>query len=67
MTGLEKSYDKTKLIEKSDIFTKRTIMPPKAVDHVDTALEALTLSIAEKAKVDFEYMLAQVVKYKMLP
>ena len=56
VAGLEKSYDKTKLIEKSDIFTKRTIMPPKAVDHVDTALEALTLSIAEKAKVDFEYM-----------
>lgn len=31
-------------------------MPPKAVEHVDTALEALTLSIAEKARVDFEYM-----------
>lgn len=56
VAGLEKSYDKTKLLEKSDIFTKRTIVPSKAVEHVDTALEALTLSIAEKARVDFEYM-----------
>ena len=56
VAGLEKSYDKTKLLEKSDIFTKRTIVPPKAVERVDTALEALTLSIAEKARVDFEYM-----------
>ena len=44
------------ILAKSDIFTKRTIVPPKAVEHVDTALEALTLSIAEKARVDFEYM-----------
>lgn len=56
VAGLEKSYDKTKLLAKSDIFTKRTIVPPKAVEHVDTVLEALTLSIAEKARVDFEYM-----------
>ena len=56
VAGLEKSYDKTKLLAKSDIFTKRTIVPPKAVDHVDTALEALTLSVAETARVDFEYM-----------
>ena len=56
VAGLEKSYDKTKLLAKSDIFTKRTIVPPKAVNHVDTALEALTLSVAEKARVDFSYM-----------
>lgn len=56
VAGLEKSYDKTKLLAKSDIFTKKTIVPPKAVDHVDTALEALTLSVAEKARVDFAYM-----------
>lgn len=53
---LEKKYEKTKLVEKSDIFIKRTIQPPKAVEHVETAIEALTLSIAEKARVDFEYM-----------
>lgn len=56
VAGLEKSYDKTKLLAKSDIFTKRTIVPPKAVNHVDTALEALTLSVAEKARVDFSYI-----------
>lgn len=56
MAELEKSYDKNVLKEKSDIFTKRTIIPPKAVDHVETALEALTLSVSEKAQIDFEYM-----------
>ena len=56
VAGLEKKYDKTKLVEKSDIFTKRTIVPSKAVDHVETALEALTLSSSEKAGVDFAYM-----------
>ncbi len=55
---LEKSYDKDKLLEKSDIFTKRTIKPAIAANHVDTAIEALTLSIAEKAKIDFDYMQA---------
>ena len=53
---LEKEYDKDKLISKSDLFTKRTIMPSKAVEHVDTALEALTISMAETAKVDLDYM-----------
>lgn len=56
VAGLEKKYEKTELKEKSDIFTKRTIQPPKAVEHVETAMEALTLSVAEKASVDFEYM-----------
>lgn len=56
VAGLEKKYDKTKLIEKSDIFFRRTIQPPKAVEHVETGIEALTLSIAERAGVDFEYM-----------
>jgi N12 class adenine-specific DNA methylase len=40
---LEKEYDKDKLVSKSDIFTKRTIKPSKAAEHVDTALEALTI------------------------
>jgi len=56
VAGLEKKIDKDKLVEKSDIFTKRTICPPKAVECVETAMEALTLSVAEKAKVDFDYM-----------
>lgn len=56
VAGLEKKFDKNKLEEKSDIFTKRTIQPPKAIEHVETALEALTLSVAETAGVDFDYM-----------
>ena len=56
VAGLEKKIDKDKLVEKSDIFTKRTICPPKAVECVETAMEALTLSVAEKGKVDFDYM-----------
>lgn len=57
VTALEKKYDLSKgTAEKSDIFTKRTIKPPKAVEHVDTAMEALTLSMAEKAHVDIGYM-----------
>lgn len=53
---LEKEYDKDRLIAKSDIFTKRTISPSKPIEHVDTALEALAISMAETAKVDLDYM-----------
>ena len=44
------------LRRKADMFTRRTIRPAQAVDHVDSASEALALSIAEKARVDMEYM-----------
>lgn len=37
---------------KTDMFTKRTIRPAQVVDHVDTADEALVLSLTEKARVD---------------
>ena len=53
---LEKEIDKDKLVAKSDIFTKRTVRPSKPIDHVDTALEALAISMAETAKVDLAYM-----------
>lgn len=53
---LEKDFDKDKLIAKSDIFTKRTVRPSKPIEHVDTALETLAISMAETAKVDLEYM-----------
>lgn len=43
---------------KADIFTKRTIRPHEAVTKVDTASEALAVSIAEKARVDMDYMSA---------
>ena len=41
---------------KADMFTKRTIRPHEAVTSVDTASEALAVSIAEKARVDLGYM-----------
>lgn len=41
---------------KGDIFTKRTISKSQVVDHVDTAEEALILTIAEKGRIDFDYM-----------
>ena len=44
------------LRRKADMFTRRTIRPAQAVDHVDNASEALALSIAEKAGVDMAYM-----------
>ena len=48
--------DKTKLKSKADMFTKRTIKQQRSVDSVDTAAEALALSIGEKACVDMAYM-----------
>ena len=45
-----------RLERKADMFTKRTIKPHEAVTSVDTASEALAVSIAEKARVDMEYM-----------
>ena len=48
--------DKTKLKGKADMFTKRTIKQQRSVDSVDTAAEALALSIGEKARVDMAYM-----------
>ena len=41
---------------KGDIFSKRTITKAKVIDHVDTSLEALVLSMSEKGYVDFDYM-----------
>ena len=38
------------------MFTKRTIRPAQVVGHVDTADEALVLSLTEKARVDLAYM-----------
>ena len=44
------------LERKADMFTKRTIRPARVVEHVDSASEALAVSIAEKARVDMPYM-----------
>lgn len=56
MLSLEDKVDRDKLIRKSDIFFKRTIKVPQAVESVDTPQEALALSIAEKGRVDLQYM-----------
>ena len=56
LCALEVLDEDGKLERKADMFTKRTIKPHKAVTTVDTASEALAVSIAEKARVDMEYM-----------
>ncbi len=56
LCALEVMDDDGKFKRKADMFFKRTIQPHHAVTSVDTAIEALTLSIAEKAKVDMAYM-----------
>lgn len=56
LTSLEEVDEDGKLERKADIFTKRTIRPTKAITHVDTAVEALGVSLSEKACVDLEYM-----------
>ena len=56
MTSLENLDEQGQLVSKADIFTKRTIKQQRTVDHVDTAAEALAVSIGQKAGVDLEYM-----------
>ena len=56
LCALEVLDEDGKLERKADMFTKRTIKPHEAVTTVDTASEALAVSIAEKARVDMEYM-----------
>lgn len=56
LCSLEVIDEDGKLERKADMFTKRTIRQRKIVTSVDTASEALSLSIAEKARVDMNYM-----------
>lgn len=56
LTSLEFLDDKGELKRKADIFTKRTIRRAETVTSVDTASEALTVSIGERAGVDLSYM-----------
>ena len=56
LCALEIIDEEGKLERKADMFTKRTIKPHEAVTSVDTASEALAVSIAEKAHVDMAYM-----------
>ena len=56
LCSLEVLDEQGNLKRKADLFTKRTIQPYRVVTHVDTASEALAVSIGEKARVDLEYM-----------
>ena len=56
LTALETRDKDSGEYKKADIFYHDTVKPNTIVEHVETAQEALILSISERAKVDFEYM-----------
>ena len=56
LCSLEIIDENKKFIKKADMFTKRTIKPHKAVTEVSNSIDALIVSISEKARVDIEYM-----------
>ena len=56
LCSLEKLDDEGKFEGKADMFTKRTIKRAEVVTSVDTASEALAVSLSEKARVDLPYM-----------
>nr|WP_236757247.1 LPD25 domain-containing protein [Acutalibacter muris] len=56
LCALEILDDEGKFVRKSDMFTKRTIYPHQEITHVDTATEALAVSLGERARVDIPFM-----------
>ena len=56
LSSLEILTENGELERKADMFTKRTIRQQHTVEHVDTSVEALAVSIAEKAAVDLPFM-----------
>ena len=56
LCSLEIINENKQFVRKADMFTKRTIKPHKAVTKVNNSVDALIVSISEKAKVDMEYM-----------
>ena len=56
LSALEVINENGELERKADMFFKRTIKPHKPVEKVDTASEALAVSMGEKAGIDMEYM-----------
>ena len=56
LCALEILDDDGNFQRKADMFSKRTIQPHKVVTSVDTAVEALTISIGERARIDLGYM-----------
>ena len=57
LSALEVLDDEGKLERKADMFTKRTIKPHIPVTSVDTSIEAVAVSMGEKAELDMEYMM----------
>ena len=56
LCSLEKLDDEGNFVGKADMFTKRTIKKAEVITSVDTASEALAVSLSEKARVDLDYM-----------
>ena len=56
LSSLEILTENGELERKADMFSKRTIRQQRTVEHVDTSVEALAVSIAEKATVDLPFM-----------
>ena len=56
LCSLEILDENKRFVRKADMFSKRTIKPHKVVSKVDNSIDALILSISEKAGVDMEYM-----------
>lgn len=56
LCSLEILDEDGRLERKSDMFTKRTIQPHRPVEHTEAAVEALAVSMTEKARVDLPYM-----------
>lgn len=56
LCSLEVLDSKGNFLEKADMFSKRTINAKKEITKVDTANEALILSLTEKARIDIDYM-----------
>ena len=56
LSSLENLDEEGKLKSKADMFTKRTIRKSRQISKVDTANEALLVSLSEKAKIDLDYM-----------
>lgn len=56
LCSLEVIDENKQFIRKADMFSKRTIKPHKVVSKVSSGIDALILSISEKARVDMEYM-----------
>ena len=58
LSSLEVLDDEGNFVRKADMFSRRTIKQRIEITHVDTASEALAVSLAEKAHVDMDYMMA---------